>query len=263
MEKNPDIFLVIDRGNTATKLSVMRDYELVHSEIHTQPDLRVIANLIEQYHPVMAVYASTGHDNRRVLDGFEARTGIPLLYFDHSTPIPVGIDYDTPHTLGLDRIAAAAALKALGYTSALVADAGTALTIDRFEDGFFRGGNICAGIPMRLRALNRFTDRLPKLFPAPPDALFGHDTTSAMIAGATIGAAAEVKYLYEHSGLSRQPSLVVTGGNGELLAGTLRSMGLEPTVITSLNAIGLVAIARHVMSHRKAEDSTNARSYKI
>ena len=249
MDKNREIFLVIDRGNTATKLSVMRNYELLHSEIHKAPELKVIVRLVSQYHPSMAVYASTGHDNRKVLDGFEEHTGIPLLYFDHTTPIPVRIEYDTPETLGLDRIAGASALKALGYESALVADAGTALTIDRYEKGSFKGGNICAGIPMRLRALNRFTDRLPKLFPAPPDALFGHDTSSAMIAGATIGAAAEVKYLYEHSGLTGTPSLVVTGGNGELLAGTLREMGLDPIVITSLNAIGLVAIAKYVIAN--------------
>ncbi len=54
-----------------------------------------------------------------------------LIFLDHTLPMPLKISYDTPETLGHDRIAAAAgAQKLLPGAPLLIMDLGTAITID-------------------------------------------------------------------------------------------------------------------------------------
>ena len=88
---------------------------------------------------------------------------------------------------------------------------GTAVTYDVVTaDGHYAGGNIAPGVGMRLRALRSFTARLPEVngYGETPD--FGHDTMTAMRAGAVRGVAGEIKY---YLGLLPPATRVVlTGG---------------------------------------------------
>lgn len=108
--------------------------------------------------------------------------------------LPLKINYRTPGTLGVDRIAAAIAAADLypGKT-VLVADIGTALTTDVVCRGEFMGGNISPGLMMRTKALHKFTSRLPLVEPAPDVAAFGSDTVTAIQAGAMWGMVWELK----------------------------------------------------------------------
>ena len=82
-----------------------------------------------------------------------------LSYNSH---LPFKIEYDTPETLGPDRIAAAAgAYKFYHGKEVLIIDAGTAITFDFLVGRFYKGGNISPGLTMRFKALNKFTDKLP------------------------------------------------------------------------------------------------------
>jgi type III pantothenate kinase len=120
-----------------------------------------------------------------------------FVLFDHLTPLPIKNCYQTPETLGHDRIAAAvgAAYLCPGQ-NLLIVDAGSAVTYDFLsaEQGYL-GGNIAPGIKMRLTALNQMTKRLPKV-EVEPDALtplFGKNTKEAMAAGVVRGLVFEVK----------------------------------------------------------------------
>lgn len=87
--------------------------------------------------------AATGE---RICAMLEGRVGF-LLRMSPLTPVPIGIDYDTPHTLGTDRIAAAVgAVEVYGAGDMLIVDMGTAITFDFVEGGVFRGGNISLGV---------------------------------------------------------------------------------------------------------------------
>lgn len=81
------------------------------------------------------------------------------------TSLPILIDYETPDTLGVDRIAAATgAWHLFPNESSVIIDIGTCMTIDFIdENGVFQGGAISPGLKMRLKAMASFTDRLPDI----------------------------------------------------------------------------------------------------
>lgn len=108
-----------------------------------------------------------------------------VLLFDHQTAIPIVNLYETPETLGKDRLAAAVGAAALfPETDILIVDAGTCITydlIDRHRN--YRGGGIMPGFSMNLRALHTFTGNLPFLtLKLAPD-LCGRNTSEAILAG--------------------------------------------------------------------------------
>ena len=156
-------------------------------------------------------------------------------------PLPVGINYGTPGTLGADRVAAAAgAITLFPGERLLVVDAGTAVTYDAVSaEGNFMGGNIAPGMNMRLEALHRFTARLPRVKvprELPVDRLFGSDTASAMIMGSVIGIVGAISYYEDQFKPSR---VVMTGGwAGEISRLCKFPVFVEPQLVSiGLNRI--------------------------
>ena len=94
-------------------------------------------------------------------------TNIPYVHIlSHNSKLPFKIEYETPETLGTDRIAGVAgAFNLFPQSELLVIDAGTAITYDFLSEGIYRGGNISPGLNMRFRALNKFTGKLPLVNP--------------------------------------------------------------------------------------------------
>ena len=78
-----------------------------------------------------------------------------FVLFDHNTPVPIINRYDTPETLGQDRLAAAVGAKTLcPEENLLIIDAGSAITYDFVsEEGEYMGGNIAPCVKMSLTML--------------------------------------------------------------------------------------------------------------
>ena len=106
--------------------------------------------------------SSVAHDNPVLEDRLRAVCG-KVVVVDAFTPMPLKVDYDTPGTLGADRIAAAlGAAELFPGEDCLIFDFGTAITVDLVtSDGIFIGGNISPGLSLRLSALHEHTGRLP------------------------------------------------------------------------------------------------------
>lgn len=157
------------------------------------------------------------------------------------TPTPLVIDYATPQTLGVDRIAAAVGAYTLDGACGnelLVADIGTAITYDRVTaQGDYLGGNIAPGIYMRLRALNHYTARLPMVSTSGRVRMWGRDTEGALRAGAVNGVVAELEYYRGQLGDNAQ--VIMTGGASPLVQSRL---SFRPQVILDLVSRGLDAI---------------------
>ena len=138
------------------------------------------------------------------------------LELDENTPLPVKNGYETPGTLGKDRLCAAIGAYSLyGGKPLLVIDAGTAITIDMVnENGKFMGGCISPGFRMRANSLNTFTGRLPLvelsyLPPFPPT-----NTEAALNAGIINGVIFETEgYIQRCREIFPDISIVVTGGD--------------------------------------------------
>ncbi len=126
--------------------------------------------------------------------------------------------YREPGRLGIDRFAALAGARSLVKTPLIVADAGSALTIDAADAaGCHLGGWILPGIERSREALARL-DPLLAAIPAEPTE-FGLDTASAIAGGllhAQAGAIERMRRLLKQRGL-RPVSVFLTGGGGAAL----------------------------------------------
>ena len=133
----------------------------------------------------------------------------------------LALAYRDPYRLGSDRIAAAVGAVARMGKPCLVADLGTAVTVDAVSrEGTFLGGAILPGIGLGLQALHGGTAALPKIsWEGIPASSIGRDTEEGLGAGVYWGLAAAVEGLAgRHRRELREPApLVVTGGWAQVL----------------------------------------------
>lgn len=119
-------------------------------------------------------------------DVAERRTR-PLLIAS-ATTMPIPIRVENPAAVGADRLVNALAAGRLHGTPAVVADMGTATTVDAVAaDGAFVGGAIAPGLDLGLEALASRTAQLPRIDLVVPDRAIGRNTVSAMQSGTVFG----------------------------------------------------------------------------
>jgi type III pantothenate kinase len=154
-----------------------------------------------------------------------ARTDAPVTRIRPALALPFELAYETPDTLGADRLAAAAAgwrqFGAPGPRSVIVVDAGTAVTCEVVHrEGAYRGGTIAAGPALTRRALRAGTAQLPDVPLTLPDDPVGRSTRAALQSGIMWGLVDGVRGMTDRlaAALPDAPVVVLTGGWGGLLA---------------------------------------------
>ena len=138
------------------------------------------------------------------------------------TSLPIVNLYQTPETLGTDRISSAiGAFYEMRCSSAILCvDCGTALTYDIINaSGEYIGGNISPGLEMRFKSLNTFTSRLPLITAEGKLSETGTSTESAIRNGVIQGIKYEILGYISHF-RKKFPGLKVffTGGSIENFA---------------------------------------------
>ena len=208
--------MTVDVGNTSAKLTVMEGPDSVVSVTVPEVTQGAVTGMLQDTGAAGVISCSVGPDISGILAAVCASRDLPYVSLDADTPVPVEVDYDRAG-LGADRLAAAVGV-AEPDRCWLIADAGTALTLDMTRGMTFAGGSIAPGMNMRLEALHRFTARLPRVQvprELPEGSFLGHDTTSAMILGAVYGIVGSISYYKNH--LPSDTRVVMTGGwAGEL-----------------------------------------------
>src|SRR5476651_473924 len=121
--------LVIDIGNSYIKTAIFNVDELVWVQSSVTIDEKLIKQTLKEYKPEKAIFSTVKKNN----EGWETSISknIPLIKFDRSMATSIKNHYRTPHTLGLDRLAAVIGANAIYPEQAnLVIDAGTCITYD-------------------------------------------------------------------------------------------------------------------------------------
>ena len=136
-------------------------------------------------------------------------------------PLPISMWVDQPEKVGTDRVVSAAAAYAVVEGAVVVADFGTAVTIDLVDaNGVFQGGVICPGFEISAQALENNTAQLPKLSAVhKPDAPFGKNTSDAINAGlyySIIGAMEEIIRRYAEE-IGQWPQTIITGSGARTI----------------------------------------------
>ena len=208
--------LIIDIGNTMAKVALFNNNgEMVEVLTESNQSLDCLRTLCSKYPMEQGIVATVIDLNERILAGLSALP-FPLLWLNHKTPLPVANLYETPETLGYDRMAAViGANEQFPHNDILVIDAGTCITYEFIDSkGQYHGGNISPGMQMRFKALHQFTGRLPLVASEGRMMSMGKDTDTAIRAGVLKGIQYEISG-YVTSMKHKYPELLVflTGGD--------------------------------------------------
>jgi len=233
--------LCIDRGNSSTKIAIFKGDEMVESLVQ-QPEAEDFMKIIRQYNIQNCVLSDVRGSKVEQLDEIMQVLKV-FIELDHNVKVPVKVEYETPETLGKDRLAVViGAHFELPDKDLLVIDAGTAITYDFITaDGTYKGGNIAPGLNMRAKALHEFTGKLPFVLPDESTIDFpGKNTRSAIQSGVLYGLVHEIDG-YIDMLMLKYPNLSVflTGGSVEILENRLKNriFARKNLVLTGLNQI--------------------------
>jgi len=146
--------------------------------------------------------------------------GQAVLVVGRDLPLPMPVDLPNPQSIGVDRLCAAVATYDRLGTACVVADFGTAITVDCVNgEGVFLGGAILPGLNMAANALHEKTAQLPQVEMRASTSVFGKDTSDAIINGILATAHGALRNLVEAyaTELGQWPTVIVTGGDAELV----------------------------------------------
>ncbi len=228
--------IAIDIGNSSLTVGVFAGGELKESASITK---EVIANSLPEIlikyreicgpqkfgaRTVPIVVSSVNIDNLAAVEKVTVdifNQDIRLAGRDFSVDMPVGIEDSS--TLGSDRLLTALAAFQVVGKAVVIADFGTATTIDLVNDsGIFLGGVIFPGLDLASHCLDEHTSALPYVKPGVPlePQAYGTNTEKAIQNGvyySTIGALRELVERYATE-LGYWPQVVATGGYANMIS---------------------------------------------
>ncbi len=226
--------LIIDIGNTSLKIALIEsDQIILKSKLTGFESMIKFVGDMEQ--PVKKAILSTVRDVPEPVIADIKNIAEYFHHLTHASSFPFKIDYQTPQTLGMDRLAAVAgAYNKYADSNVLVIDAGTAVTYDLLTKETYRGGSISPGLDIRFRALSSFTGRLP-LVERNEDTIFpASSTVSGINCGVVNGIVFEInEYIRSFKKIYPDGMVIMTGGDAEFLSAKMdEKVTLEPELVT-------------------------------
>jgi len=218
--------LVIDIGNTYSKLAVFAKKELIHFERTEHLGKEIILEFISKFKITNSTISSVNQTAEQLEEVLKENTD----YIRFSTEIIGGIKnhYLSPSTLGLDRWAKVIAAHCLyNGKNSLMIDAGTCITYDVLNaNSEYFGGSISLGLNMRFKALNYYTGRLPLISwdGEQEEIQEGNNTQNAIKRGVLQGAINEILgFIDLESKKNKDLQIVITGGDSLFLNKQLKN----------------------------------------
>jgi len=177
-----------------------------------------------------------------------------VLLVGREFPLDMKVALDNVEAVGSDRLVTAFAAYEVIQSAVLVADFGSATTMDCVSDsGIFLGGVIVPGLNLSARALGDYTSALPEVQPDLPRGAYGTNTVVAIQNGiyyAALGSLREMAERYAEE-LGQWPQVVATGGYCNLIA---RNCEFIDSVVPDLCLNGLYLAYRNYRESKQATE---------
>lgn len=237
--------LVIDIGNSRIKSAIFNDKKLIW---HSNSAKDISEEILKQYSVKRTLVCNVSGKKNPSLTFLKRQTD--YLELTDSTPLPIKNKYETPKTLGKDRLAAAIGLSSLfPKTNLLIIDIGTCITCDFVNSkNEFLGGAILPGIDMRLKAMHHYTGNLPLVKKEDSkNKLLGRNTKDALLAGGVTATMNELTGIISDYRLRYERLRVgVTGGDSAFFVAQFKKgIFANPHLVL----IGLNEILEYNRSH--------------
>jgi type III pantothenate kinase len=232
---------VIDFGNTYAKIGFFKDNQLIETykgltidELLSLDSLKNVKNLI-----ISSVTKSQEELNTIFKD-----LEINKFFLNPNTALPIKKNYETPQTLGADRIAGAVGANFLfPNQNVLIIDMGTAIKYDYVSvDGAFEGGIISPGMRIRFEALHTFTKRLPLVEADGIPDLIGKNTIACIQSGVVNGIIAEVNGMIENYQKLGNCQVILCGGDAPFFESQIKKPTFAVALTNEANKIAENAI---------------------
>jgi len=210
--------LIIDIGNSTTKVAVFDGSDKKTLFRTKEFSCEKLEKKLAPFKIEKAIISSVRNTPEYIFDLLTVN--IPFKHIlTHKSELPFRVEYETPETLGPDRIAAVAgAYNLFPGENVLVIDAGTALTFEFLTKRIYLGGNISPGLQMRFRALHKFTGKLPLVSATENYTFPGRNTSDAIAAGVITGVTYEInEYIRTFEKKHTEFKVILTGGDSGYL----------------------------------------------
>lgn len=231
--------LALDIGNSRIKIGLFDKDDLIESVEIKEAGL---VNFLTGKSIQNAILSTVKALSPEVLKSAQQHCANTLV-LESTTPLPIAVNYKTPETLGVDRLAAAVGALKYSQTNVLVIDIGTCITYDLIDSKhIFQGGLIAPGLNMRLKAMHEFTSGLPLAELKSTQNLIGKTTEECLLSGALNGTTAEITQIirlyiqqFEHL------EVIICGGDALFFENKLE---IDIFVVPNLVLEGLNSILR-------------------
>jgi type III pantothenate kinase len=243
---NSELSAAIDIGNTFAKIGFFVNNTLIDAqkglsiiELKEVIALKNVKNLI----------ISSVTRSQIELEEIFKEYNFNKIFLNPATPLPIKRDYETPQTLGSDRIAGAVGANFLfPEQNCLIIDMGTAIKYDYVSaDATFRGGIISLGMRIRFEALHTFTKRLPLVEAHEIPDLIGKSTISCIQSGVVNGIIAEVNGMIKNYQKLGNCQVILCGGDAPFFESQIKkpTFALSNLVLIGLNRILLYNVEKN------------------
>lgn len=216
--------LIIDAGNSRVKIYHTEGTDFTTTKIFASSDDKHIYDFLSKLKWENCILSNVGAYETDWINLLSEKSEI-FLNLNSETPLPIKNLYETPETLGNDRLANAVGADYLyPGESVLAIDTGTAITYDLVVHHAYIGGAIAPGMQLRFDALHQHTKRLPLLDYYNDYEIPGKSTRDSILNGVIQGICNEIKgtintYKEEYSGLIA----VITGGDADIFAKMIKN----------------------------------------
>jgi len=234
--------LCIDIGNSRTKLAVYdTDNSLIKLIIREEITVAKLDKVLKKYQIQHVIVSSVKKKQGKYKRILSSKVKF-YMELDATSSVPVSNLYESPETLGRDRLAAVVGASTnFPNSDILVIDAGTCVTYDLIDQhkNYF-GGNILPGLEMRFKALAHYTDKLPLVTKEIPDELIGKNTVGSIQTGVVFGMLFEMKGMIA-AYRDKFPDLrvIITGGDAIFFESLMENQifAIPELVLSGLNQI--------------------------
>lgn len=233
--------LIIDEGNTRIKLAVFENSQLIDLVVcNVKLCKNNVEKLLTSYSINAIIYSSVTDEINDVINHIDIPYKVCL---SDETPLPFKNLYQTPKTLGVDRLALVTAASHHYYQeNCLVIDAGTCVTYDFInKQNEYLGGAIAPGLQMRFKSMHVFTKKLPDIeVPSKSIEVIGKTTKHAMESGVLNGMVFEIDGVINYYRQKfKDLNVILTGGDANSLCKQLKnSIFVNPNfLLEGLNAV--------------------------
>ena len=245
MDKPTEIphVLACDVGNSAVKFAAVCGDTVTETSTCAIGDLAGLGEQLaaiwkQMPAPKFVVAASVNSSACKALEAAAKQSlDVDVRLIGRDIPLPMDTDLPNPQSVGVDRLCAAiAAYDRLG-DACVIADFGTAITIDCVNDrGVFLGGAILPGLAMAAGALHETTAQLPTVEISEPPAGPGKDTADAIRTGVLAAARGALRHCAETfaNATGHWPLVICTGGDADLVIGDLQQSDLVQAIVPDL-----------------------------